>query len=195
MEALEEKGFLSHLHTSSGRVPTKKGFKCYVERLNEADLVSDYATEANFSEMVERDGQGIVGALDILAQSSGYASFLAVSGKGNQLFFSGTRFILEQPEFEDISRLKNVFYALEVKMQKLQELLLNYFDERLKILIGDDIGFEEISDCSLVVCGSGEDKILFTLALLGPMRMDYIKAVTCLCSVKGQLKDIIGASL
>jgi heat-inducible transcriptional repressor len=132
---------------------------------------------------------------------SGYASLVAVSesldeaGGDEKVFFRGARFILEQPEFEDISRLKNLFYTLEVKMTKLQVLLFHCLDEKVKILIGDDIGFEEISDCSLVVSGSRERKISFALALLGPMRMDYIKASTCLYSIKNQLKKFIGSWL
>jgi heat-inducible transcriptional repressor len=129
--------------------------------------------------------------LDILAENSGYASFLAVSGKNDRLFFRGARFILEQPEFEDIQRLKNLFYALEVKICQLQDLLFHCFNENVKILIGDEIGFEEISDCSLVVSGSQQKNLSFALALLGPMRMDYTKAASYLCSIKRQLREAI----
>ena len=34
MASLEEKGFLTHLHTSGGRVPTDVGYRFYVSRLN-----------------------------------------------------------------------------------------------------------------------------------------------------------------
>jgi len=195
METLEKKGFLSHIHTSSGRVPTTKGFKQYVECLKKEEMVKNYPIELGFYSTLSDSSQIINKALDTLALKSGYASFLAVSGEGHKLFFRGARFILEQPEFENIERLKNVFYALEVKLNQIQELMLNYFDEQVKILVGDEIGFDEISDCSLVVSGSGEKKVSYSLALLGPMRMDYVRAVSCLQSIKFQLETIIEDTL
>ncbi|MDD4954524.1 MAG: hypothetical protein PHP17_00580 [Candidatus Omnitrophica bacterium] len=195
METLEKKGFLSHIHTSSGRVPTTKGFKQYVECLKKEEIVKNYPVELESYNTIQDNGQIITNALDALAIKSGYASFLAISGKDHKLFFRGARFILEQPEFEDMRRLKNVFYALEVKLNQIEELLLNYFDEQVKILVGDEIGFDEISDCSLVVSGSGKAKVSYALALLGPMRMDYVRAVSCLQSIKCQLESVIEDTL
>ncbi|MDD4182924.1 MAG: hypothetical protein PHT53_03785 [Candidatus Omnitrophica bacterium] len=195
METLEKKGFLSHIHTSSGRVPTTKGFKQYVECLKKEEMVKNYPIEVELYHTISDNSQIINNALDILATKSGYASFLAISGEGHKLFFRGARFILEQPEFEDMRRLKSVFYALEVKLNQIQELMLNYFDEQVKILVGDEIGFDEISDCSLVVSGSGEKKVSYSLALLGPMRMDYVRAVSCLQSIKCQLETVIEDTL
>jgi transcriptional regulator of heat shock response len=195
METLEKKGFLSHIHTSSGRVPTTKGFKQYVECLKKEEMVKNYPIELELYSTISDSSQVINSALDVLALKSGYASFLAVSGEGHKLFFRGARFILEQPEFEDMRRLKSVFYALEVRLNQIQELMLNYFDEQVKILVGDEIGFDEISDCSLVVSGSGEKKVSYSLALLGPMRMDYVRAVSCLQSIKYQLETIIEDTL
>ncbi|MFA5271777.1 MAG: hypothetical protein WC412_05505 [Candidatus Omnitrophota bacterium] len=191
MEALEEKGFLSHIHTSSGRVPTKKGFRYYVEHLKKEEMAGNYELELSICDSHSRGEQDIDRALDLLSENSGYASFLAVSGKDHKLFFRGTRFMLEQPEFEDIRKLKSVFYALEVKLNQLEELMLHYFNEQVKILIGDEMGFEEISDCSLVLSGSGKKSVSYSLALLGPMRMDYVKAVSSLCSIKKQFEEIL----
>lgn len=195
LETLEKKGLLSHIHTSSGRVPTTKGFKHYVECLKQEEMKKNYPMQLRFYKRIADRGQIINKALDVLAENSGYASFLAISGENHKLFFRGTRFILEQPEFENIERLKNVFYTLEVRLEQIEELLLNYFDKQTKILVGDEIGFEEISDCSLVVSGSGERKILYSLALLGPIRMDYIRAVSCLNSIKNHLEEVIEDSL
>jgi len=89
MENLEKKGFLSHIHTSSGRVPTTKGFKRYVESLKQEEMVKNYPLEPQSYNAISNSGQVINNALDILAKKSGYASFLAVSGQGHKLFFRG----------------------------------------------------------------------------------------------------------
>ncbi|MDD5195823.1 MAG: hypothetical protein PHQ96_09165 [Candidatus Omnitrophica bacterium] len=194
MENLEKKGLLSHLHTSSGRIPTKTGFKAYVGHLEEEDLIKDYPVTLDMAahQIIDLEA-GINYVLDVLAQISGYTSLIAISGKDARFVFRGARFILEQPEFEDIARLKNLFYALEVEIGQLQDLLMHCLDERVKILIGDEIGFKEISDCSLMVSGSKEKNLSFALGLLGPMRMNYTKAASCLYSTKNELKKVIEA--
>ncbi|MBN3040421.1 MAG: hypothetical protein JW867_04775 [Candidatus Omnitrophica bacterium] len=190
--SLEQQGFLSHIHTSSGRVPTKSGFKRYVGHFKEEDIVKDNplgftrddSSNITFNDLIEF-------SLDALNKFSGYTSLIAVSGKGEKLFYKGMRFILEQPEFEDIQRLRNIFTALEVRMDELQNILFNSIDEKVQILIGDDIGFTEISDCSLLVSGLREESLGIALALLGPMRMNYLKAVSCLYSVKNQVQEML----
>ncbi|UCC95728.1 MAG: heat-inducible transcription repressor HrcA, partial [Candidatus Omnitrophota bacterium] len=45
LENLEKRGYLSHVHTSSGRVPTKGGFKHYVSGLQETDTMNNYPVD------------------------------------------------------------------------------------------------------------------------------------------------------
>lgn len=192
MVALEKKGYLSHIHTSSGRIPTKEAFKHYVGRLNQEGLIESYPVQLNLGALVNlRIDEVLEYTLDALTRLSGYTSLIALSGENEKFLFRGTRFILEQPEFGDIETLRDIFYALEVKIDKLQELLLNYLEEDIQILIGDDIGFEEIANCSLIVSGIKEKKLSLALALLGPMRMNYMRATSCLYSVKNQLRSVI----
>ncbi len=99
--------------------------------------------------------------------------------------------MLKQPEFEDVRRLKDIFYTLEVKMGALQNLLFDSIDDGIRILIGDDIGFEEIADCSLVISGLRDKDLSFAFALLGPMRMNYNKATSSLQSVRNRLKETV----
>lgn len=196
--SLEDKGLILHLHTSSGRVPTQEGFKRYVARLLQEGITKDYPIVSNFSLFEESDIEEAVHyALDILAQESGYTSLVALSEKrqglrgDERVFLHGTRFIFNQPEFGDIMRLRNIFYALEVRINELQDLLLRSFDEQVKILIGDEIGLDEIIDCSLVVSGAKTEDVTFSLGLLGPMRMDYARASSCLYTIRKQLEKII----
>ena len=192
MVSLEKQGLLSHIYTSSGRVPTQEGFRCYVENFDDPDSRQAYSVNLGLYTIPAPSIEEIINhTLDALVQLSGYTSLMAVSGRDEKVSFRGMRFMLEQPEFEDVSRLKDVFYALEVKMEALQSLLFNCIDDKIRILIGDDIGFEEISNCSLVVSGLREKNLSFAFALLGPMRMNYNKAVSCLCSVKNQFKETV----
>ncbi|UCG35428.1 MAG: hypothetical protein JSW17_01105 [Candidatus Omnitrophota bacterium] len=198
MVSLEDRGLISHVHTSSGRVPTQEGFRRYVGRLMDEDITKGYPVASNLSLIAESGiEEAIHHTLDILAQESGYTSLVAFTEKSSGLggeekvFMQGTRFIFNQPEFGDIMRLRNLFYALEVRISELQDLLLRSFDERVRILIGDEIGLDEIEDCSLVVSGARKQDVTFSLGLLGPMRMNYSKASSCLYTIKNQLEKII----
>jgi len=192
MVSLEKQGVLSHIHTSSGRVPTQEGFRRYVERFDDNESFEEYSVSLGLYNISQLSIEEVVNhTLDALVRLSGYTSLMAVSGRDEKVSFRGMRFMLEQPEFEDVSRLRNIFYTLEVKMEVLQKLLFNCIDDRVKILIGDDIGFEDISNCSLVISGLREKDLSFAFALLGPIRMNYTRAASCLRSVKNRFKETV----
>jgi len=196
LESLEHNGYLSHIHTSSGRVPTQEGFRHYVDHLDVEELAKHYPVRCETCSPGDLSVEELIdAALNSLARMSGYTSFVAISGRRERVSFRGARFMLDQPEFEDIRRLKNLFYALEVRINNLQDLLFSWIDEPCKILIGDDIGFDEISDCSLIISGLRDPEVSFSLALLGPMRMDYVKAAACLNAMKSQLAQAIEMAL
>ncbi len=190
MHILEEEGLIAHIHTSSGRVPTKEGFKYYVATLNPERFGTFYNVELDFSSASNLH-QMIEYSLDKLSEVSGYTSFLGINAKDNRFSYRGTRCILNQPEFEDIKVLRNIFYALEVKIDKLQEILFDLMTEKVRVLIGNDIDFPEMSECSLVLSGFKDETRSLVLALLGPVRMNYLKAAACLYSVKNQLKESV----
>ena len=192
MVSLEQQGFLSHIYTSSGRVPTQEGFRRYVEHFDDEESFEGNPVNLNLYAVPQVSIEEVINnTLDTLVQLSGYTSLMAVSERDERVFFRGMRFMLEQPEFEDISRLKDIFYALEVRMGALQNLLFSCVEDKVRILIGDDIGFEGISDCSLIVSGLQEKNLSFAFALLGPMRMNYTKATSCLRSVKNRFKEVV----
>jgi transcriptional regulator of heat shock response len=195
LETLEEKGFLSHPHTSSGRVPTQEGFKHYVDSLKSIKVIKSLPVALSRISSMRSVAQAANEALEVLAQMSGYASLISLSNATSKVFLRRTRFVLNQPEFGDIQRIKNLFFTLEERIDQLQAMLLQHLNESVEILVGDEIGFEEMNDCSLIVSGTVERDVTVALALLGPMRMDYIKASSCLYSIKNELKKIISDQL
>ncbi|MBD3264745.1 MAG: hypothetical protein GF375_06555 [Candidatus Omnitrophica bacterium] len=192
MVALEKKGFLSHLYTSSGRVPTEEGFRYYVKLLGKEGLIENYPVTLNLGKLIDYEIDEVLDyTLDALTRLSGYTSLIALAGRNEKLLYKGMRFILEQPEFEDIEALKHIIYALEVNITGLQNLLLNCLQEDIQIFIGEEIGCEDIANCSLIVSGLRRRNVSLALALLGPMRMNYLRATSCLYSVKNQLHSVI----
>lgn len=190
MEMLERKGLLCHLHTSSGRIPTRQAFRWYVDLLEDQDWEEELKLELK-EERVNQE-EIIDYILDVFTQYIGYTSIFALSGPNQRLICKGVRFILEQPEFEDVLRLKSLLYTLEVKIDKLQEVLFRGIgDKKVNILIGEDIGCEGIADCSLVFSGSHENNLSFALGLLGPVRMDYAKTAASVYSMTRKIEGVI----
>ncbi|MFC0014880.1 MULTISPECIES: heat-inducible transcriptional repressor HrcA [Allobacillus] len=95
---------------------------------------------------------------------------LYVSGKGN---------MLNQPEFNDIEKIKILFSMMESE-ERIAPLLKSK-EEGTHIFIGRENKIEALNDLSLITSTYtiGEDQV-GTIALLGPTRMDYAKAVAML---------------
>lgn len=64
MAALEEEGFITHPHTSAGRIPTDKGYRLFVDRLHELRPMSSPERKA-----IERFIEGAVDLDDVLRRS------------------------------------------------------------------------------------------------------------------------------
>ena len=72
LNALEEMGFLTHPHTSAGRIPTKEGYEKYTKELMSEKKLSEHEKEnikANFSkkllsirDVIEKSAQTISNA-------------------------------------------------------------------------------------------------------------------------------------
>ncbi len=54
MAELEDDGYLAHIHTSSGRIPTQKGFRFYVDSLRQLDRISRFEMDSISREFEER---------------------------------------------------------------------------------------------------------------------------------------------
>ena len=193
MAELEDLGYLVHVHISSGRVPTQKGFRYYVDFLmrEEADLTSlqEYSFERNISYMNELDDLLEEASL-MISKLTHYAGVGLIHKERERLFLKGTRFIMREPEFEDIEVLRNIFTAFEEKMDLLGEFIEGNLTEGIKIFIGDEIEVEEIHSCSLIFSPlKYTDDVKVSLGVLGPVRMNYPLAVSGLKVVKGYLEE------
>lgn len=96
-----------------------------------------------------------------------------------RVFLGGTTNILNQPEFEDIEKIKALLSLFE-QHSLLATLLTRPVIgiEDVIIKIGSENILEEAQECSLVMATYclGKD-IIGTIGVLGPTRMEYSKAV------------------
>ncbi|MDP8265811.1 MAG: hypothetical protein P9M07_02560 [Candidatus Aceula meridiana] len=179
---LEDDGYLTHPHTSAGRVPTQEGYRYYVDKLmNEINLLS---TEKDRIQAEYAQGMGELEGLlertsEILAQETHYPSIISLDGR-DLIFCRGVSFVAGYPEFYNFQKIRYMLEVLEQK-KELLKLIDREIDERAKIFIGREVGLPGVEDCSLVVSRFGrKGGPSGRLALLGPTRMNYDKAVSTL---------------
>ena len=183
LSELEQEGFLTHPHTSAGRVPTQEGYRYYVDYLmSEINLLEEekrrikrsYAQDIlDLENILEKTSE-------VLADLTHYTSIISVDGREGQLFCRGTSYIVNYAEMHDLSRMRDILFALEEK-ERLLGIINQQLESKIKIYIGHEIASTNIQGCSLAVAKyqihngpSGR------LAVLGPTRMDYQKVVSAL---------------
>ncbi|WP_353684058.1 heat-inducible transcriptional repressor HrcA [Thermodesulfovibrio sp. 3907-1M] len=94
------------------------------------------------------------------------------------VYVSGLYHIMHLPDFSDIEKLREVAKTIQNK-----HLLLKLFeniseDEDVKVIIGEENPVEEFRSFSIIASPYKEkDKSLGVIALVGPKRMDYQRAI------------------
>ncbi len=185
-------GFIEKEHFSAGRIPTSVGFRYYIEHMLKEDEMG-YVQEMNIKEgfhdaRFQRD-KLLRTAVETLSSSLKYA---AVALFEDALFYSGISEILDYPEFEDISVLKNVVSVLENYniLESIFEKGVAY-EQDVKVLIGEESGFNSFKNSAIVFSGfrlhRGEQGYI---AVIGPYRMDYKRVFPVLRYVTDSLEEV-----
>lgn len=97
------------------------------------------------------------------------------------LFVEGTSRILEQPEFENGRKIRQLLLAFEEKARLIEILgsFLHSASVGVQVVIGKENPADEMRHCALVMAplryGS---RIVGALGVVGPTRMEYDRAVT-----------------
>lgn len=291
MADLEMLGYLEHLHTSSGRVPSSKGYRLYVDSLMPVQVVSDaekalidkwyktrvqrldqvfqetarliskmtrnvslvlaphisraafrcmhflplddrraiavIMTDAGFVEnrIVEMpDGAtfedfqrmaevvnsclsgNTLGAIhggnlqriqDAIGDDRLYNSAMELIGKAldtdkkERLYLGGTSQLMEQPEFHDVNKVKEILLMLE-EDQLIKDILHAHLGEGLSVSIGRENEYSGIQDCSIIAATYHLDgELLGSLAVLGPTRMEYSRTVSLLNYMNQNMTEVI----
>jgi transcriptional regulator of heat shock response len=191
---LEEAGYLTHPHTSAGRVPTDKGYRYYVdflmseiELLNEEKetIIKEYKTK------IERLEDILEKTSEIISIITHYAGIVSLLEWEDKIFYKGLSHILQQPEFEKSEKVRLLVNMLEEK-KRLLDIINRDFRESTKVYIGREIGCPEIDTCSLVISSYRRGKRRDgRLAVLGPRRMNYDHIIPALEFISEVLSEVL----
>ncbi|MBI5416242.1 MAG: hypothetical protein HZA29_05445 [Candidatus Omnitrophica bacterium] len=190
---LEEEGYLTHPHTSAGRVPTQKGYRYYVDHLmleiqlleaEKARIRAEYQKEsAELDLLLEKTSR-------VLSQTTHCTSLVSVDGD-SRIFCQGTSFVVEYPDYQDIGKIRGILAALDEK-ERLLEIINKQLEEKTAVFIGKELGCEDINTCSLVVSRyRSKHGPSGRIAVLGPTWMDYKRVVSALDYFSDLIEEIL----
>ncbi len=109
----------------------------------------------------------------------------------NKMFLGGTKQLLNQPEFKDTERMRELLGVLEEE-QMLKDMLMAGKDSGLKVTIGSENKFSGIQDCSMIQATYRlNGQVVGTLAVLGPTRMEYRKVISVMDYLHNYLKVVM----
>jgi len=112
-----------------------------------------------------------------------------------ELYTDGLTNMLSEPDFAGTDSARRALRLLEERTT-LQDMLVrtttNSMVGGLQVLIGGEGGWEELSECSMVLARYGVPGLATgTLGVLGPMRMSYARTIPTVRFVAGLLSELV----
>ncbi len=180
---LEELGYLEQPHTSSGRVPTEKGYRFYLNELmqertlRQRELHRLQQATTRLSESADQL-KHVARALAELARDA-----VICSDPRSQAYSTGLSNILAQPEFSARERVLSLGESLD-RMDDIMKALRDQSFTEPTALIGKDCPFGD--ECGSVFLTLKDGTLV---GLLGPIRMNYSRGFTLLRAMNDLLDE------
>lgn len=172
MAELERKGLIKQPHTSAGRIPTDKGYRHYVNAVqDQKDVVPSKREQRALSARVSAgtaNEQTIRNAVETLVDLT---SNLGLATIGDQLYMSGLSNLFGQPEFMQAGQVQEVARLLDNLQPWLREAAPN---EPLNVYIGQENPVGGSAGCSLIISRFRSPYSDHSyIGVLGPTRQSY----------------------
>lgn len=114
----------------------------------------------------------------MLSKALRLGHILLAQQASREIFIEGQTNILNDPEFSQIATLKAVLVTFEEKSKLLRILDKTLEAKGIQILIGSEHGLDEMESCSIVAYPlRSRGRVLGSIGVVGPKRMDYHKVV------------------
>jgi transcriptional regulator of heat shock response len=177
---LIEKGYLYQPHTSSGRVPTDKGYRFFVDLLNEKEI---RRLEGKIIKEVQKMQEEIEGRVHFMRE---FTRFLAHTSSGLSLSYfpkesillkEGWEEVLNDPEFDDAKRVRDFMGMVSDFEENIDFFFSREKPECIQVYIGSEAPFLKKHDFSILIASCRILKKKGMLAILGPKRMAYEKNI------------------
>jgi heat-inducible transcriptional repressor len=176
MRDLEEKGYLTHPHTSAGRVPTEAGYRYYIQYLIKKEEKPPKALQEAVAKTTSSPEEGASRAKYIAKHVAEYAHNAVIVAFGlDSVYYTGMSYLFSQPEFQNIARTVSISSIFDHCEDHIEALSDKMEKEKTYIFVGSDNPLG--SDCSVVGFKTNDELLV---AILGPIRMKYKQNIAIL---------------
>lgn len=108
------------------------------------------------------------------------------------IHMEGASYIMQQPEFQDFSRLEAVLSVLEQRKALYRLFSSVYLGPEVTVIIGEENPVDGMHDCSFVGARYRVgDRVAGTIGVVGPTRMDYRRAVAAVEFMARNLEQLL----
>jgi len=180
LRSLEDGGYLTHPHTSAGRLPTNLGYRYYVDHLDFDSSSAEKTNEKLFQKAILSDSDYETARKNLaktLVELSKETVLLAFSP--TKVYYTGLANLFKKPELLELNLVADISRMFD----HCEECLDDFYDKADRIpkyFIGEEEHpFGGI--LSVAAMKFGESGLL---ALLGPKRMNYKKNWVLMNKVK-----------
>lgn len=170
LRALEELGFLTHPHTSAGRIPTTSGYKYYLEK-TDVSLVHPHASEVKMLEEAFNEAGDSVNELKSLAKTLVDLTHetILVAFSPDSVYYTGLSNLFQKPDFKEMSLVASLSQVFD-RCEEVIPTFYNKVTAEPRYYLGKEHPFGEMISILSVRFGKDKNSMLI---LLGPQRMDY----------------------
>lgn len=179
MQELEREGFITHPHTSAGRIPTEAGYRLYIQEMLPEHPLSSKHQKA----LTDARSGALVDAVKAIAKKGAELSgeAVVVGFSPNNVYYTGLSNIFAKPEFashDSVVGISRIIDHLDEVMLTISDAL----DDDISVLLGSDNPFGD--ECASVLTLTSKRMVI---GMLGPMRMDYGANIAFLKHIKNLL--------
>lgn len=108
------------------------------------------------------------------------------------VYTDGTLHILDFPEYKDLNKAKNFLSLLDNK--SLLNEVLEPVDDFVDVKIGRENRFEEMRELSVIkTTYKINDRVVGTIGIIGPTRMDYRRLISELTLMTRELSNLLSS--
>lgn len=179
MADLVRNGFLEMLHVSSGRTPTERAYRFYINDLMEEEPISvleEMTLKQRIWDSREETQTLLRSAAEALSELTGSLSF-AITDNG-YYYFVGASKMLDLPEFFEIDVMRAVLKLMDDYDLIKSVLERNYYENSdISVLIGKEIGLANMEPISLIFGKANIKNTSAFVGILAPARTKYNKDI------------------
>lgn len=197
MLELERLYYLAQPHTSSGRIPTDKAYRFYVDYVVNKDNVEIPQNIKNrVDERIDRssnDPRELNKSLAQLVSDLSEGIVVANISQSDDFFKYGLSGMSDVPEFREVGRLVELvqmFDQFEQIFDRVERSMLGQMGNEIRIMIGKENPLRNNSDETMIVAKYRlPGRVTGSLTLIGPIRMNYSKNIGLMKYIVNELNN------